>query len=134
MTNWADPGRVTSKAISERKDAPGWITSPVMQMGLDELDAEVVILVRPPTRIEDFLQSWGRGGRRGADGKTSRVLCICLFNMEDISASVKGMTREVREFCLETGCLRQKLMKIFNADVTMLGVDSTWCCGPCSGL
>ena len=105
-----------------------------MQMGLDKIDAEIVILVRPPTRIEDFLQSWGRGGRRGPDGKTRKVLCICLFNMEDIAANTKGMTQEVKDFCLEKGCLRQKMMNIFDADVTMVGVDPKWCCGFCSGL
>ena len=43
------------------------------------------------------------------------------------------MTPEVRAFCLETGCLRQALHKVFGGG-SLGEVDPDWCCGPCSGM
>ena len=116
-----------------RKDARGWLTSPSMQMGLDLPSVVFIILLRPPTHLEDILQSVGRGGRKQPDGKTSQVILITLFNMEDISDNISGMTPEVRQFCLESGCLRKFLNGAFGG--RDLGpVDPAMCCGPCSGM
>ena len=81
VTNYSDIGNIHSKEVALRTDAKAWITSSRMQMGLDLDEIVFVILVRPPTEIEDILQSVGRGGRKKADGKTRRVICITLFNM-----------------------------------------------------
>ena len=133
VTNYADIGVVHSQDITLMRDIKGWITSPMMQMGLDLQDVVYIILLRPPTDLEDFIQSWGRGGRMKEDGTTTRVICICLFNLEDISENTTGMTPEVRAFCLESGCLRKALQKVFGGG-SLGQVDPEWCCGPCSGM
>ena len=81
VTNYSDIENIHSKEVALRTDAKTWITSSRMQMGLDLDEIVFVILIRPPTEIEDILQSVGRGGRKKADGKTRRVICITLFNM-----------------------------------------------------
>ena len=93
----------------------------------------ITLLLRPPTSIEDIVQSFGRGGRRRPGGKTQKVLCITLYNNEDISNSVEGMTEGVRLFCQETGCLR-KFLHASMGGGSLGPVIPGWCCGPCSGL
>lgn len=132
MANYARIGKITSRDITLMDHVRGWITSCTMQMGLDMKDVVYIILIRPPTRLEDFLQSWGRGGRRQSNGMVKKVVCICLFNLEDISDNIRGMSQEVRDFCLEHGCLRAFLCRAFG--VQEVEVDKMWCCGSCSGL
>ena len=131
--NWSKIGNISGQEIGARSDFAGWVTSPKMQMGLDYPDIVFVILLRPPTELEDWIQSWGRGGRRQINGKDVLVICICLWNHEDIADNVPGISNAVRDFCLnhDDGCLRQMLRDHFPGDTSSI---SGWCCGPCSGI
>ena len=130
--NWAGIGDITSMELAQRKGV-SWVTSSIMQQGLDPEGVAFVVLVRPPTNLEDFLQSWGRGGRMQLNGRVLKVVCICLWNMNDVADNVPGMTPEVRDFCIneQNECLRKKLSSVYPGNFTVL---PDWCCGPCSDI
>ena len=69
-------------------------------------------------------------GRKQPDVKTSRVILITLFNLENISDNITGMTPE---FCLESGCLK-KFLNGASGERDLGLVDPGMCCGPCSGI
>ena len=130
VQNWANIGKISSKEIASRTNVAGWITTSKMQMGIDLPDVTFIILLRPPAELEDWLQSYGRGGRMMIDGKVMRVVCVCLWNKDDFADNVPGMTPEVQDFCLnpEGACLRDKLKAVYPGSASV--IDS-WCCSVC---
>ena len=78
-----------------------------------------------------FSPSGGVG--EGALVGKPRKFYVSLYNNEDISNSVEGMTEGVRLFCQETGCLR-KFLHASMGGGSLGPVIPGWCCGPCSTL
>lgn len=65
-----------------------------------------VIHIGVPRTLEAYYQEIGRAG---GDGKPA--VASLFYNKSDIAANVKGMTDEMRAYCLdETYCLRKYLL------------------------
>jgi superfamily II DNA helicase RecQ len=134
VLNWSDVGEITKDVIGNRKDISLYITTCLMEMGLDIDDVQVVIMVRPPTRLHALIQSWGRAGRLQRNGKRKLVLCIVLWNNHDVASNIAGMTEEMAQFCKNKDgrCLRELLAEYFYCPETCLPVvEKRLCCSVC---
>jgi superfamily II DNA helicase RecQ len=134
VLNWSDVGNVTKGVIGRRKDISMWITTCIMEMGLDIDDVQVVIIVRPPTSLHSLLQSWGRAGRLMKNGKRKLVLCMIMWNNHDVASNMVGMTEEMAQFCKnqDNCCLRKLLAHFFYCSETCLpAVERRLCCSVC---
>jgi superfamily II DNA helicase RecQ len=134
VLNWSEVGNVTKNVMSKRKNISMWITTCLMEMGLDIEDVQVVIMVRPPTRLHALIQSWGRAGRLQKNGKRKLVLCIVLWNNHDVASNIVGMTEEMSQFCKnpKNRCLRELLAEYFYSPENCLpAVEKRLCCSVC---
>ena len=78
-------------------------------MGLNAPSISRVIHFQPPTTLEKYLQEIGRAVRNGR-----QATAILYYNMSDIAPSRKGLSEEMRKFCLNKSTrLRKHLLKYF---------------------
>jgi superfamily II DNA helicase RecQ len=134
VINWSEVGNVTKNVIGKKDNISMWITTCLMEMGLDIDDVQVVIMVRPPTRLHALIQSWGRAGRLQKDGTRKLVVCIVLWNNHDVASNIAGMTEEMAQFCKNKDgrCLRELLAEYFYCPETCLpAVEKRLCCSVC---
>lgn len=77
----------------------------VLGMGFDAPAVTQVIHVKPPRRMNDYLQEIGRAGR---SMQQSEAILYC--NRRDIAANIQGMEDEMRDYCQTNTCLRKQLL------------------------
>ena len=97
-------------------------------MGVNAPGIEQIIHCRPPTTMEAYLQEIGRAGRAGQPARA-----IMHFNNSDIAKNRKGLSDEMRLFCMHDGCLRQKLVLYFGFDSVKFSGEQQNCCSNCKG-
>ena len=95
-------------------------------MGVNAPSIGRIIHCRPPTTMEAYLQEIGRAGRTGQP-----VRAIMFFNNSDIAKNRKGLSDDMRRFCLHDACLRQKLIRYFGFDSMIFCGDKNDCCSNC---
>ena len=136
VLNYSKPGEITAESIRTRNDIKLFITTSVMQMGIDEKDIDIIIMLRPFNNLHDILQCIGRGGRMNLDGTRRQVIFFNLFNAADIATNVPGMTKEVRDFCNngKNECLKSIVNKFFCVKATLNNSFPTLCCSSCQNL
>ena len=79
-------------------------------MGVNIPHIHQVVHLMVPRTIEEFFQEIGRAGR---DGKPA--LAKMYYNASDITTNRVGMTKEMRNFCLnDSKCLRLCLLEYFD--------------------
>ena len=90
MVNLYGVGPVTAKSIRERKgEISLYLTTPVMLMGINCPNIEVVIMVRPFSQLHCMVQACGRGGRKMIEIGRKKVIFFLLFNNSDIAENVE---------------------------------------------
>lgn len=98
-------------------------------MGVNSPSGVRIIHSRPPTSMEKYLQEIGRAGRLGQEASA-----VMYFNQSDIAQNRKGITDEIREYCLHQGCLRLMLVKYFGFDRPVHSGEKISCCSNCKTL
>ena len=127
-------GKATDENIVKRKnEIKLFLSTSKMLMGVDLLDIQIVIFVRPMNQLQHILQGAGRAGRRKVDGSRKRVLVYLLFNSQDLGGNVPGLEDSVRTFCTSKTCLKVQLRKHFDGDCEVSG-SPQWCCSNCDGV
>jgi len=89
-------------------------------------NVERTVMVRPLSAPHDLMQLCGRGGR-GPDIFSSTLEVI--WNNNDISNNVPGMTASVRHILDQSGCIAQKLCSIFSYRYEK--ISGRKCCSNC---
>jgi len=109
-----------------------WLTTNRMLLGRDIPDIDTVIMVRPPDMIHSIVQAMGRAGRRSSSSPGVRKNCVfyLLYNSQDIGPNKKGLSEEVRNFCLSKDCHIELLRQTFVGGYVS-EVDHNQCCGNC---
>ena len=85
-----------------------------------------VIHVGAARALESYYQEIGQGGR---DGKSTKA--FLYYNGQDIAANKPGMTGEMKNFCLESECLRKRLMTYLGTCETKSRNYVPSCCSNC---
>lgn len=84
------------------------LATEALSVGLDCPDFRRIILIGPPSSIEQYVQETGRGGR---DGLPSTA--ILLINKYDTSTGKIHLSSSMREFCSLTTCRRKYILDYF---------------------
>lgn len=96
-------------------------------MGLNAPGISRVIHFQPPTTLEKYLQEIGRAGRNG-----QQATAILYYNMSDIAPNRKGLSEEIRKFCLnKCTCLRKHLLQYFGFSNVLYCGSPENCCSNC---
>ena len=76
-------------------------------MGVNTYYVKNVIHITPPSSLEAYFQEVGRAGRSGCLASAK-----LYYNNSDIATNTH-VQAEMREYCLETSCLRAYILKYF---------------------
>ena len=129
--NHSNIGPVTAESYRQRKDQISlYLSTSVMLLGLDFSDVDIVGMVRPLNMLHYVVQAAGRGGRNMGTGKRRKVLFYLLWNRNDISPNVPGLSTEMKEFCETQDCLK-KFLKSYFGVINPDSSDQAWCCSNC---
>ena len=79
VVNFSGVGPATAQSIRDRKgEISLYLTTPVMLMGINCPDIQVVIMVRPFSQLHCMVQACGRGGRKMVEAGRKKVVFILL--------------------------------------------------------
>ena len=92
-------------------------------MGVNTYYVEKVIHISPPSSLEAYFQEVGRAGRSG-----NQAYASLYYNNSDIASNTHTQA-EMRNYCLETGCMRKNILQYFGFDCTS---SKNRCCGNCA--
>lgn len=96
-------------------------------MGLNAPGISRVIHFQPPTTLEKYIQEISRAGRNG-----QQATAILYYNMSDIAPNRKGLSEEIRKFCLnKCTCLRKHLLQYFGFSNVLYCGSPENCCSNC---
>ena len=97
----------------------------VLGLGFDALAVSRVIHLKPPRRMNDYMQEIGRAGRNGTSAEA-----VLYYTASDIACNVVGMENAIRTYCNSKGCYRQVLLNTYGFEPTP-GIPKCRCCDLC---
>ena len=107
----------TEKVLEERaEDISLYLSSNKMLLGIDLVNIDIVIFVRPYNQPAALIQGGGRGGRKLKTGYRRRVQVYQFFNSQDFTKQNKLMSPYMKQICYSEDCTRKVLQKHFVGD------------------
>ena len=125
-------GPVTTHKGLLRTDADVLIGTIMLGTWLDIPGFEVMVIVDPFCTLDELVQIVGRSGRMQEGGTMVKCLTYMLWNNTDLSANIKGMTEEVRQYVRKGECLKKILEEHYSCGMNPSIKVPEWCCSVCS--
>ena len=99
------------------------VATQALGMGVDTKHVRHVIHITPSSSLESYFQEIGRAGRDGEEATAT-----LWFNKSDIARNRTNLSDQMKEYCMEDGCLRAFILSYFG----FRSQEQARCCSNCN--